>query len=193
MKLKTITPEQAEQLEAATLKNIVDKVGAGGIPSAREIEMIRSAIGETENPKLSHFAKNVPKVAPSISNASAIWGLEKKEIQRAKTGGCVAFKGSRVHRDELVSWLKENPRVAGETNPDNLSLQDQKIAKQIEKLDIEIARSRGDLVERAIVTEEWGKHITRLFDIVTQSCSRDMAQIITKEFRGYLGKAAKDL
>jgi hypothetical protein len=43
------------------------------------------------------------------------------------------------------------------------------------------------------VTEEWGKHITRLFDIVNQSCSRDMALIITKEFRGYLGKAAKDL
>ena len=49
------------------------------------------------------------------------------------------------------------------------------------------------MVERAIVTEEWAKHITRLFDIVNQSCSRDMAMIITKEFRGYLGKAAKDL
>jgi hypothetical protein len=195
MKAKTITPEQAEQLEAATLKNIVDKVGAGGIPSAREIEMIRSAIGETENPKPSHFAKNLPKVAPSISNAAAIWGLEKKDIQRAKTGGCTAFKGSRVHRDDLIAWLKANPRSAEELAMDgkNLSLQDQKLAKQIEKLDIEIARSRGDLVERAIVTEEWGKHITRLFDIVTQSCSRDMAMIITKEFRGYLGKAAKDL
>ena len=73
------------------------------------------------------------------------------------------------------------------------SLQDQKLAKQIEKLDIEIARSRGDLVERAIVTEEWGKHIGRIFDIINQSCPRDMAQIVTKEFRGYLGKAAKDL
>jgi hypothetical protein len=133
--------------------------------------------------------------ADSMRHASTIWELEPTEIKRAKKGGCNAFRNGRVYRDDLIAWLKANPRSAEELAMDgkNLSLQDQKLAKQIEKLDIEIARSREDLVERAIVTEEWGKHITRLFDIVNQSCSRDMAMIITKEFRGYLGKAAKDL
>ena len=130
-----------------------------------------------------------------MSAASNLYGLDLEEIRRAKHAGCRAFRNNRIHRDDLITWLKANPRSAEELAMDgkNLSLQDQKLAKQIEKLDIEIARSREDLVEKAIVTEEWGKHITRLFDIVNQSCSRDMAMIITKEFRGYLGKAAKDL
>jgi hypothetical protein len=130
-----------------------------------------------------------------MRHASTIWELEPTEIKRAKKGGSNAFRNGRVYRDDLIDWLKANPRSESELPVDgkNLSLQDQKLAKQIEKLDIEIARSRGDLVERAVVTEEWGKHATRLFDIVNQSCPADLAQIITKEFRGYLGKAAKDL
>jgi hypothetical protein len=130
-----------------------------------------------------------------MRHASTIWELEPTEIKRAKKGGSNAFRNGRVYRDDLIDWLKANPRSESELPVDgkNLSLQDQKLAKQIEKLDIEIARSRGDLVERSVVTEEWGKHATRLFDIVNQSCPADLAQIITKEFRGYLGKAAKDL
>ncbi len=130
-----------------------------------------------------------------MRHASTIWELEPTEIKRAKKGGSNAFRNGRVYRDDLIAWLKSNPRSESELPVDgkNLSLQDQKLAKQIEKLDIEIARSRGDLVERSVVTEEWGKHATRLFDIVNQSCPADLAQIITKEFRGYLGKAAKDL
>ena len=50
MKKKTLTPEQGQQLEEATLKNIVEKIGAGGIPSNREIEMLRAATAEPPAP-----------------------------------------------------------------------------------------------------------------------------------------------
>jgi len=137
----------------------------------------------------------LPAVLDSLAQAEAVWGIDRREMLRAKHAGCAAFRNGKIQRDPLLDWLKSNPRSESELPVDgkNLSLQDQKLAKQIEKLDIEIARSRGDLVERAVVTEEWGKHATRLFDIVNQSCPADLAQIITKEFRGYLGKAAKDL
>jgi hypothetical protein len=148
-----------------------------------------------KKPKIVERVQKVPAVLDSLAQAEAIWGIDRREMLRAKHAGCAAFRNGKIQRDPLMDWLKANPRSSEELAVDsaNLSLQDQKLAKQIEKLDIEIARSRGDLVERAIVTEEWGKHINRLFDIVNQSCSRDMAMIITKEFRGYLGKAAKDL
>ncbi len=46
MKKKQISSEQAEQLEEATIKNIVEKVGAGGIPTARELDMLKAATAE---------------------------------------------------------------------------------------------------------------------------------------------------
>ncbi len=38
-----ITVEQAAELEVATLKNIVEKIGAGGIPTARELDILKAA------------------------------------------------------------------------------------------------------------------------------------------------------
>ena len=43
-----ITPEQKRALEVTTLKNIVDKIGAGGIPTAREQEIIDLAVDRTK-------------------------------------------------------------------------------------------------------------------------------------------------
>ena len=192
-----ITPEIAKELLEADAANVIELVKAGQPLSARHLAAIENVARQAvEKPdKRKGKPGEIPTMADSIASACKLWGIDRVDIKRAKEGGCSAFRGSRVYRDTLIAWLKANPRSAEELAMDgkNLSLQDQKLAKQIEKLDIEIARSRGDLVERAIVTEEWGKHITRLFDIVNQSCSRDMALIITKEFRGYLGKAAKDL
>jgi hypothetical protein len=50
MKKKPISSEQAAQLEEATIKNIVEKVGAGGIPTARELDMLKDATAEPPAP-----------------------------------------------------------------------------------------------------------------------------------------------
>jgi hypothetical protein len=50
MKKKPISSEQAAQLEEATIKNIVEKVGAGGIPTARELDMLKEATAEPPTP-----------------------------------------------------------------------------------------------------------------------------------------------
>ncbi len=52
MKKKPISSEQAAQLEEATIKNIVDKVGAGGIPTARELDMLKAATAEPPAPSI---------------------------------------------------------------------------------------------------------------------------------------------
>ncbi len=53
MKKKPISSEQAAQLEEATIKNIVDKVGAGGIPTARELDMLKAATAEPPAPSIT--------------------------------------------------------------------------------------------------------------------------------------------
>ncbi len=53
MKKKPISSEQAAQLEEATIKNIVEKVGAGGIPTARELDMLKDATAEPPTPAAS--------------------------------------------------------------------------------------------------------------------------------------------
>jgi len=51
MKKATISPEQGAELEAATLRNIIEKVAAGGIPTARELDMLKGATAEPPAPK----------------------------------------------------------------------------------------------------------------------------------------------
>ncbi len=46
-----ITPAEAAELEAATLRNIVQKVASGGVPSQREADMIRKATAAEPAPK----------------------------------------------------------------------------------------------------------------------------------------------
>jgi hypothetical protein len=46
-----ITPAEAAELEAATLRNIVQKVASGGVPSQREADMIRQATAAEPAPK----------------------------------------------------------------------------------------------------------------------------------------------
>lgn len=53
MKKKPISSEQAAQLEEATITNIVAKVGAGGIPTARELDMLKAATAEPPAPAMT--------------------------------------------------------------------------------------------------------------------------------------------
>lgn len=45
-----ITPEQAAELETRTIANVIEKIGAGAVPTAREIEMLRAATAEPHAP-----------------------------------------------------------------------------------------------------------------------------------------------
>ncbi len=51
----TITPEQGAELEAATIRNIIEKVAAGGIPSNRELGMLRAATAAPPRHSVDHW------------------------------------------------------------------------------------------------------------------------------------------
>jgi chemotaxis protein histidine kinase CheA len=75
MKKKPISSEQAAQLEEATIKNIVEKVGAGGIPTARELDMLKEATAEPPTPA-------APAEMPEAEAASYGARLNLKQLAR---------------------------------------------------------------------------------------------------------------
>ena len=132
--------------------------------------------------------KPVPKLAESMSAAEALWGIPVAEQRRAKGGGCSAFKGSRVFREPLILWLKENPPPAGAGDGDNLRAA--KLRVQISLLENQLAKDRGELVAKAVVAEEWGFWIGALFEIIGRHADRDLFNRISTELKAKLGTRA---
>jgi hypothetical protein len=104
--------------------------------------------------------------ADTMRQAEARWGIPKAEIIRGKSAGCLAFRGPRIYRDELVLWIAANPRPAGTSDGDGLRAQ--KLRAQISILEIQIAKERGDLCERALVQEFAGALVSDIFEIVAR-------------------------
>jgi hypothetical protein len=121
---------------------------------------------------------DVLRVAGSMRAAAAAWELPMDEIKRAKNLGCGAFVGgSKIYRDVLVEWLRENPPEEAEEGEGGLSLEKagreeverRKSIRQVRRLDIAIRSDNHKLdvtkelyIPREQVKEEW----TRLWAII---------------------------
>jgi len=101
-----------------------------------------------------------------MRQGESLWKISKAEQTRAKGAGCPAFRGGRIIRDELVSWLKLNPPSPGSGTAENLRAA--KLRAQIGLLELQIARERGDLCEREIVKEFAGALVSDIFEIVAR-------------------------
>jgi hypothetical protein len=75
---------------------------------------------------------------------TGLWTLAL--LKSAKEAGCPAFRGARVHGDELAEWLKANPDVAKKKGSD---LKGQKTKEEIRKLKLANDLKEGRLIERA--------------------------------------------
>ena len=51
----TITLEQHQELEAATIRNIIGKISCGAVPTARELEMLRKATATPPRHTVDHW------------------------------------------------------------------------------------------------------------------------------------------
>lgn len=133
-------------------------------------------------------APKIQRMADSMASASSMWGLDKSEIMRAKAGGCTAFFGGRIDRKPLLIWLSKNP--APLDNAPAGGSKERKLRAEAERVEILVMQLRGSLIERATVTDEWGRHLTAIFDILDKSLDRVAYNAIAKEVKGYLGKYA---
>lgn len=130
--------------------------------------------------------KPVAEFAESMAAAFSLWGIPVSESRRAKGGGCKAFRGSRVFRGELIQWLKANPPLPGNGDAENLRAQ--KLRAQISLLEIQIAETRGELVERALVREFCGALVADIFAILSPHLDRSTFNAVSAELRAKIGK-----
>jgi hypothetical protein len=133
--------------------------------------------------------KNNPSWLETMRAVQARWGIPRAEQVRAKSAGCLAFRGGRIYRDELVAWLKANPSAPGAGKDE--SLRARKMEKQIEKLEIEIATARGNLCSREVVREFCAGLVGDVFDIVARFVDRDAYNSISRELKIRIGTRAE--
>lgn len=124
MKKKPISSEQAAQLEEATITNIVAKVGAGGIPTARELDMLKAATAEPPAPAMTlKTATNSQLAAHYAVSVSTI----KSWLRRY---------GSRTVRDPA----KLGAALDGQRSAPELATGTPLAAARLRKLEAETAR-----------------------------------------------------
>jgi hypothetical protein len=133
--------------------------------------------------------KNNPSWLETMRAVQARWGIPRAEQVRAKSAGCLAFRGGRIYRDELVAWLKANPSAPG-TGKDE-SLRARKMEKQIEKLEIEIEATRGRLISREVVREFCAGLVGDVFDILARYLDRDLFNTVSRELKIRIGTRAE--
>lgn len=122
-----------------------------------------------------------------MRQGESLWKIPKAEQIRAKSAGCLAFRGGRIIRDELIQWLKGNPRKPGTGDAENLRAA--KLRAQIGLLETQLARERGDLCERALVREFAGALVSDIFEIVARHVPDPGAfNAISAELRAKIGK-----
>ncbi len=97
----------------------------------------------------------LPEFFDSMEAASAVLGIPKPVLQRAKSLGCPAFRGSRFYRVELLEWLSANPQPRPDSGPrDKRILECEKLEKQIARMTWEDQRDRGEWVKKSEV-DSW--------------------------------------
>lgn len=135
------TPEAQSDLERireADIANILAKVRAGKTLSSTEDERLQRYYASQNSDD---------RVADSMAAASAMSKLSEKDLERAKTAGCPAFRGSRVYIGELLKWWPENVDTLP-TGNDALDKINQAIAEEkLRKLRFDNEVSEGKYVE----------------------------------------------
>lgn len=124
MKKKPISSEQAAQLEEATIKNIVDKVGAGGIPTARELDMLKAATAEP------------PAPAMTLKNATNSQLAAHYKVSVSTIKSWLRRYGSAVARDPA----KLGAALDGQRSAPELATGTPLAAARLRKLEAETAR-----------------------------------------------------
>lgn len=143
-----ITAEQAVQLEEATLKNIVEKIGAGGIPTAREMGILK---GATQKPETTESKRASGQESDTLAAAAARLGCSVSDLKRAKASGCDGFTHGRVKLDKVKKWLEGNPPTEEDLSEE--ALKKRKLLAQCRKLELDEAILRGEFTGNATVTQ----------------------------------------
>ncbi|MEI6676916.1 MAG: hypothetical protein WCO57_17230 [Verrucomicrobiota bacterium] len=104
-----------------------------------------------------------PETAPNMTAAQHLFGVPKYIQILAKSRGCRAFSGQRVHRRQLLEWTRRNHRLVAEVTAqreaqaaDRNEMEQLKVRKlrvEIEALDLKRQNDLGLLMLKTEAAE----------------------------------------
>lgn len=150
-----LTPEQADLILKRNLANIVAKAKKGKTLTVAEQKLVQK------------MASDGRKVVDSINQAAALTGKPVRVLKSMKKAGCPAFMtGSRVDVTRLLQeWDVWANRVASRDADDP---QSENWALRNEKLRVEIAALKKDLVPREEVARRLGALCAEVYSTLTK-------------------------
>lgn len=107
MTKKDLTPDELAELEATTLANIVAKITAGGVPTAREAEMLRRAAGDGDGEAAAPDLAAPAALARSVDGADVdiLAALREENPQKRAID-------LRVYADALATYREASRAIA---------------------------------------------------------------------------------
>jgi len=125
-----ITPEQAAELEQRTLANIIERIGAGAVPTVREIGMLRAATAEPPAPKTNlrnatngelarHYMVSLSTIKSWLKRYGSAVVRDPAKLQHALDGqrsGKEIDTGTPLGRARLKKLNLESERIAFENS-----------------------------------------------------------------------------
>jgi hypothetical protein len=150
-----ISQENLEKVRQANIGNILKKVKAGKVLSAHEQKLLDAQ--KEEKPEKA--TTKTRKVAQSMKQAHAFWGIPISIMKAAKAAGCDAFVEHRVHRDELLQWVKNHPET-GKSTDDGSSAEElkrKKLLNEVALLQIKVAREDETVIDCGVAKAEWAR------------------------------------
>ncbi len=126
-----------------------------------------------------------PEFCETLRQAESRWRIPRSELSRAKAEDCSAFRGGRIYKEPLVEWLRAHPAKVGDGQAENLRTE--KTRLQVEKLALELAVTRGKLIERETAKQFFGEVMSDLFDILARYLDRENFNRISRELKTAIG------
>jgi len=127
---------------------------------------------------------DIPKELNTVNQAAKLWNLDPEEIKRARMQGADAFRNNRIQREPLVAWLKEHPPT--EEDIESLDWKTRRLKGQAIKIELEVAKTKAELIERKTVEQTWGKYFGIVTEVIGRHVDRLVFNAIIKEIKSKL-------
>ena len=102
------------------------------------------------------------KIAQSMKQAQAFWDIPVSLMKIAKAAGCSAFVEHRIHRDELLQWIKDNPE-AGKEGDDGSTMEQLKrkeLIAKVQLLQLKCAKEDGTSIAKEDARQDWARALS---------------------------------
>jgi hypothetical protein len=118
---------------------------------------------KTAKPKSGTLGER-KKIAQSMKQAQAFWGVPVSVQKIAKAAGCEAFVEHRVHRDPLLAWIEDNPDSGkeGDDGSTTEELKRQKLREEVKILRLKAAREDGLSIAREDARNDWARALSAI-------------------------------